>query len=45
VIQVTAAVKEKLASQYTFEERPPMYIKGKGQMITYLLQPKSAFEN
>jgi hypothetical protein len=38
VIQVTAAVKDKLAGQYTFEERPPMIIKGKGEMITYLLK-------
>jgi class 3 adenylate cyclase len=43
VIQVTAAVKEKLAGRYTFEERPPMYVKGKGQMITYLLRPQAKF--
>jgi len=39
VIQVTTAVKEKLAGLYTFVERPPITIKGKGQMITYLLKP------
>lgn len=37
VIQVTSAVKDKLAGKYRFEERPPMVIKGKGEMVTYLL--------
>ena len=37
-IQVTAVVKEKLAGLYEFEERPPMYVKGKGMMTTYLLR-------
>jgi class 3 adenylate cyclase len=39
VIQVTAAVRDRLASKYTFEERPPIYIKGKGEMVTYVLRP------
>ncbi len=39
VVQVTAAVREKLAGHYQFEARPPMYIKGKGEMTTYLLRP------
>ncbi len=39
VIQVTQAVRDKLAGQYTFEERPPMTIKGKGEMVTYVLRP------
>ena len=39
VVVVTAAVRDKLAGQYTFEERPPMTIKGKGQMVTYVLRP------
>jgi len=39
VIQVTAAVRNKLAGKYEFEERPPIYIKGKGDMVTYLLRP------
>jgi class 3 adenylate cyclase len=39
VIQVTAAVKEKLAGRYAFEERPPVYIRGKGMMVTYTLRP------
>ena len=39
VIQVTAAVRDKLAGKYTFEERPPIYIKGKGEMVTYVLRP------
>ena len=38
-IQVTAAVKEKLDGLYVFQERPPMRIKGKGEMVTYLLIP------
>jgi adenylate cyclase len=42
VIQVTAAVRDRLAGQYTFEARPPMTIKGKGEMVTYLLRVKEA---
>jgi adenylate cyclase len=37
-IQVTAAVKEKLDGRYQFIEREPIFIKGKGMMVTYLLQ-------
>jgi adenylate cyclase len=36
-IQVTEAVKMKLEGQYTFVEREPIYVKGKGMMVTYLL--------
>jgi class 3 adenylate cyclase len=39
VIQVTEAVKRKLDDKYTFEQREPINIKGKGQMVTYLLRP------
>ena len=39
VIQVTEAVKRKLDGKYTFEQREPINIKGKGQMVTYLLRP------
>ncbi|WP_374686757.1 adenylate/guanylate cyclase domain-containing protein [Promineifilum sp.] len=39
VVVATAAVRDRLAGQYTFEERPPMYIKGKGEMVTYILRP------
>jgi len=39
VIQVTAAVRDKLAERYTFEERGPFPVKGKGEMTTYLLRP------
>jgi len=39
VIQVTAAVRDKLAGQYAFEERLPITIKGKGEMVTYVLRP------
>jgi class 3 adenylate cyclase len=38
-IQVTQAVKDKLEGKYTFSEREPIYIKGKGNMVTYLLEP------
>lgn len=38
-IQVTADVMERLGSRYTYEKRPPMRIKGKGLMETYLLRP------
>jgi class 3 adenylate cyclase len=37
-IQVTAVVKDKLGGRYEFEERPPIYVKGKGMMTTYLLR-------
>lgn len=37
-IQVTEAVKEKLNGRYQFQERDPIYIKGKGMMVTYLLE-------
>jgi class 3 adenylate cyclase len=39
VIQVTAAVKDRLAGRYVFEEREPIHIKGKGLMTTYTLRP------
>lgn len=37
-IQVTDAVRRVLADRYVFEARPPTYIKGKGEMVTYLVQ-------
>ena len=37
-IQVTEAVKEKLDGRYTFTEREPIEVKGKGLMVTYLLE-------
>ena len=37
-IQVTEAVKEKLNGDYTFIKREPIYVKGKGMMVTYLLE-------
>jgi len=37
-IQVTQEVKDKLDGQYLFEERGPIEVKGKGQMVTYLLR-------
>jgi class 3 adenylate cyclase len=38
-IQVTEAVKEKLDGRYSFVAREPINIKGKGLMVTYLLEP------
>ena len=38
VIQVTETVKRKLDGKYIFEQREPIEIKGKGQMVTYLLR-------
>ncbi len=37
-IQVTAVVRERLDGQYAFEERGPIMVKGKGEMVTYLLR-------
>ena len=39
-IQVTESTYQLLANQYEFEQRPPVYIKGKGEMITYFLLGK-----
>lgn len=36
-IQVTQAVVDHLGDRYRFEARPPMPIKGKGMMVTYLV--------
>jgi class 3 adenylate cyclase len=38
-IQVTPIVRERLGDRYGFVVRPPIYIKGKGEMVTYILQP------
>ncbi len=37
-IQVTQAVRDCLAGRYLFEARPPVRIKGKGEMVTYFLK-------
>jgi len=37
VIQVTESTYLKLRDQHSFEEREPIHIKGKGEMVTYLL--------
>jgi len=39
-IQVTAATYEKLRDQYDFKERGVVLVKGKGEMVTYLLTGK-----
>lgn len=39
-IQVTAVTYELLKDQFLFEERGPLDVKGKGEMITYLLKGK-----
>ncbi len=39
-IQVSAATYERLQNDYLFEERSPIQVKGKGEMITYLLTGK-----
>jgi class 3 adenylate cyclase len=36
-IQVSAVTYERLQNEYLFEERSPIQVKGKGEMITYLL--------
>jgi adenylate cyclase len=36
-VQVTEAVKDKLQGLYEFEARGPITIKGKGEMVTYLI--------
>jgi PAS domain S-box-containing protein len=36
-IQVSATTYERLRDRYLFEQRSPIQIKGKGEMITYLL--------
>jgi class 3 adenylate cyclase len=41
VIQVTAAVRDRLAGRYEFEERGPITIKGKGEMMTYVLRAEN----
>ncbi|GAB4202802.1 MAG: hypothetical protein Fur006_56600 [Coleofasciculaceae cyanobacterium] len=36
-IQVSATTYERLRDRYLFEERNPIQVKGKGEMVTYLL--------
>jgi guanylate cyclase len=38
VIQVTKAVRDKLRDKYEFKEREPINIKGKGEVVTYLMR-------
>jgi class 3 adenylate cyclase len=39
-IQVSEATYERLKSDYVFEERGPVQVKGKGEMNCYLLKDK-----
>ena len=39
-IQVTQEVADVLADHYEFEQRGPLLIKGKGEMVTFLLRSK-----
>jgi len=41
-IQVTEACYRRLQSKFTFDERGPIFIKGKGEMPTYLLTGQSS---
>lgn len=43
-IQVTEAVHDCLQGRYQFERRGPIPVKGKGEMVTYLLTPLPARE-
>ena len=36
-IQVTSVTYERLRDRYTFERRGTVLVKGKGEMVTYLL--------
>jgi class 3 adenylate cyclase len=44
-IQVTEATYQRLKTQYLFEERGPIQVKGKGLMNCYLLKGKKRFTN
>ncbi len=37
-IQVTGAVRQQMAGLCEFEEREPIFIKGKGMTVTYVLR-------
>ncbi|MBU0491596.1 MAG: adenylate/guanylate cyclase domain-containing protein [Chloroflexi bacterium] len=38
VVQVTQSVRDQLGDKYEFEARGPIYVKGKGEMVTYLMR-------
>ncbi|MCU0515295.1 MAG: PAS domain S-box protein [Oscillatoria sp. Prado101] len=44
-IQLTAATYELLRDKYTCEERGVIHVKGKGEMLTYLLKGKKSDES
>jgi len=44
-IQVTKAVRDRLGNLYEFEERGPIPIKGKGEMVTFLMRKPVSPEN
>jgi len=41
-ILVTRAVREKVGDRYRFEEREPMFVKGKGMTVSYALSARRA---
>jgi adenylate cyclase len=42
-VQFTAATREKLCDRYEFAEREPIYIKSKGEIVTYLPSPVTVY--
>jgi len=40
MVNQTQRVYELLSERYNFQERGPIQVKGKGEMITYLLKSK-----
>jgi class 3 adenylate cyclase len=40
LIQTTEAVRQKLMDKQVFEQREPIFVKGKGEMVTYWLHPQ-----
>jgi hypothetical protein len=39
---VTDEAYQRLKSRYTFEQRSPIQVKGKGEMVTYVLTGRRA---
>ncbi len=43
-IHVTGAIYHRLKDRFVFEKRGPIYVKGKGEMVTYFLQGRTGDE-